>query len=182
MIKFGQNTLLSRFKKIFNACLSLGHYPKLWAEGYITLLHKSGDSTDPNNYRGITITSAIGKLFNSILNSRLDTFLIKNNIINDCQIGFTKKARTSDHMFIIKSIIDTYCHKKEGRVFACFVDFRKAFDTVVHSGIKVKLLEMCVGSKFYHVIKKMYSISKSCIRLKNTITDFFQCKSWCQTR
>lgn len=47
---------------------------------------------DPNNYRGLTITSAIDKLFNRIMNTRLDNFLIKNKIIDDCQIGFTKKG------------------------------------------------------------------------------------------
>jgi hypothetical protein len=48
-------------------------------------------------------------LFGSVLswyNERLDSFLRQNNIIDDCQIGFTRKARTSDHMFILKYIID----------------------------------------------------------------------------
>ena len=100
---------------------------------------------DPNNYRGITVTSAIGKVFNSVLNTRLDQFLQKNKIIHDCQLGFTKKARTSDHMFILKTIIDKYCNSKDGRVFACFVDFQKAFDTVIHTGIKLKLIDNWCG-------------------------------------
>jgi hypothetical protein len=82
--------------KIFNAYLSYGLYLTSWAQGYITPLHKSGDSNDANNYRGITITGAIGKLFNRIMNNRLDSFLEKNEIIDSCQIGFSKKARTSD--------------------------------------------------------------------------------------
>jgi hypothetical protein len=87
---------------------------------------------------------SVGKVFNSILNERLDSFLKQNNIIDDCQIGFTRKARTSDHMFILKCIIDQYCKTKDGRVFACFVDFQKAFDKVIHTGIKLKLLEIGV--------------------------------------
>jgi hypothetical protein len=53
-----------------------------------------------DNYRGISVTSALGKLFNSILNNRLDMFLEKHQIIDTCQVGFTKKARTTDHLFI----------------------------------------------------------------------------------
>jgi hypothetical protein len=53
-------------------------------------------ATDPNNYRGITITGAIGKVFNRVLSLRLDTFLQDHNIIHESQIGFTKKARTAD--------------------------------------------------------------------------------------
>ena len=174
MIKCSQNSLLLCYKKIFNACLATGIYPVAWAEGYVVPLHKSNDVYDPNNYRGLTITSSIGKLFNSVLNSRLDKFLAKNKIIDDCQIGFTKKARTSDHMFVLKTIIDKYCNAPCGRLFACFVDFRKAFDTVIHTGIKLKLLEIGVGTLFYKIIKNMYAVSKSCIKINNELTDDFQ--------
>lgn len=117
MIKNSQTTLLQCFMKTFNACLSNGTYPAQWSEGYITPLYKSKDMNDPNNYRGLTITSAIGKLFNRIMNTRLDNFLIKNKIIDDCQIGFTKKVQTSDHMFVLKTIIDKYCNNASGRVY-----------------------------------------------------------------
>jgi hypothetical protein len=53
---------------------------------------------------------------------------------NPSQIGFTKDSRPSDHMFVLKTLIDKYLHKKE-KLFACFVDFRKAFDTVAHTAI-----------------------------------------------
>jgi hypothetical protein len=173
MLKNGQSILLPSLKKIFNACLSSGRYPKICDDGYITTIHKANDIADPNNYRGITVTSAIGKVFNSILNTRLDDFLCKNKIINNCQIGFTKNARTSDHMFIIKCIIDKYCKTENGKVYACFVDFQKAFDTVIHTGIQIKLLSIGVGSKFYEIIKNMYEVSKSCVKLQNHITDYF---------
>lgn len=165
MIKNSQTTLLQCFMKTFNACLSNGTYP--------ALLYKSKDMNDPNNYRGLTITSAIGKLFNRIMNTRLDNFLIKNKIIDDCQIGFTKKARTSDHMFVLKTIIDKYCNNASGRVYACFVDFQKAFDKVIHCGIKLKLLEIGVGTRFYNIIKSMYAVSKSCIKINSKLTDSF---------
>ena len=173
MIKHGQCVLIPILSKLFNACLTTGHYPAAWAGGAIRVIHKSGAYSDPNNYRGITITSAIGKLFNTVLNERFDKFLAKNNIIHESQIGFTKKARTSDHMFILKSILESHCSDRNGRVYACFVDFRKAFDTVIHTGIKIKLLQTGVGSKFYNIVKNMYNTSTSCIRLKNGVTDSF---------
>jgi hypothetical protein len=51
---------------------------------------------------GISVTSALGKLFNSILDNRLDIFLEKLQIIDTCQAGFTRKTRTTDHLFILK--------------------------------------------------------------------------------
>ena len=84
MLKNGQSILLPSLKQMFNACLSSGRYPEICDDGYITTIHKANDITDPNKYRGITVTSAIGKGFDSILNTRLDDFLCKNKIINNC--------------------------------------------------------------------------------------------------
>jgi hypothetical protein len=53
------------------ACLVSGIYPEKWTEGYITPLYKANDMYDPGNYRGLTITSTNGKLFNHVLNQRL---------------------------------------------------------------------------------------------------------------
>jgi hypothetical protein len=75
MIRCSQSALIKCYKQIFNACLAHGIYPETWAEAYIISLFKSKDVDDPNNYRGLTITSAIGKLFNRTLNLRLDKFL-----------------------------------------------------------------------------------------------------------
>ena len=57
-------------------------------------------------------------------------------------------------------------------MLACFVDLRKAFDTVIYTGLKLKLLEIGVGTNFYNVIKNMYYVSKSGI--KNSSTQFFE--------
>ena len=126
MLKSGQSFLIPCFHKLFNNCFTMGYYPENWTHGYITPIHKGNDPSDPNNYRGITITNSLGKLFNRILDNRLTKFLDKHHVINDSQMGFTKKARTSDHMFILKTIIDKYCNNKGGRVFAYFVDFQKS--------------------------------------------------------
>jgi hypothetical protein len=72
--------------------------------GTITPIFKAENPKLPQNYRGITICNSIGKVFNSILNNRLDNFLIENDIIHENQIGFSKKSRTSDHIFVLKCI------------------------------------------------------------------------------
>ena len=93
MIKAGATILLPSLNKLFNLIFFSGYYPSSWAKGYITPIFKTGDNSDPDNYRGITVTSNIGKLFNMILNSRLDKFLEDDQIINNVQTGFTKKCQ-----------------------------------------------------------------------------------------
>ena len=58
-------------------------------------------------------------------------------------------------------------------MFACFVDFQKAFDKVIHTGIKLKLLEIGVSSRFYNIIKNMYSYS---VKINDKLTEFFATK------
>ena len=176
MLKNGQTQLIPCLVLLFNFCLANTCYPQSWAKGYISPIFKSGDPTDPNNYRGITITSNLGKLFNTILNNRLDKFLEQNNLIHTAQIGFTKHARTTDHCFILKTLVDKYCNTKEGRLYACFIDFQKAFDNVIHCGLKLKLLQLNIGSKFYETVKNMYIKSETCVKINNFLTSPFPIK------
>ena len=106
------------------------------------------------------------------MNVRLDNYLEKYSLIDKTQIGFTKHSRTSDHMFILKCLVDKYISVKGGKLYTCFVDFQKAFDSVIHAGIKFKLLKMGIGSKFYNIVKDMYSKSRSCIKVKEGLTNF----------
>ena len=76
--------------------------------GYISPVFKAGDIGDPNNYRRITVCSCLGKFFTLIITERLTKYLDEHNIIHNNQIGFRKGYRTSDHVFVLKSLIDIY--------------------------------------------------------------------------
>ena len=91
-----------------------------------------------------------------VLNARLDSFLEENQIINKVQICFTRKARTFDHMFVLKSLNDKYINSKGKKLYFCFVDFHKAFDTVIHPGLRVKFKELNIYGKFYDVLCSLY--------------------------
>ena len=53
------------------------------------------------------------------------------------QIGLTRGMRTSDHMFVLKTLYDKYTHLESKKFYSCFVHFRKAFDTVRHKELSV---------------------------------------------
>lgn len=137
MLKHGGYLMLNSLGKLFNFILNSGTFRQSWNESYLILLYKSGNRLDPSNYRGISITSNLGKLFNRIIHTRLLEFVKSMSLINENQIGFKENCRTSDHLFSIKTIIDRYKSKK---VYAAFIDLRKAFDTVWREGLFYKLL------------------------------------------
>ena len=166
--------LLLLYKKMFNLILSTGVYPTVWQLSTLTPIYKKGDKTDPNNYRGIAVSTSLSKLLSLILNNRLSAFLKENNIIPENQIGFQKGHRTTDHIFAIKTIIDKYLWKLNQRVYACFVDFKKAFDTIWRKGLIFKMLSNGIGGNFLNLIISMYSQVKYCIKCANGgLTDEF---------
>jgi hypothetical protein len=141
--------------------IQTGKYPSEWCTGHIVPIFKAGDNSEPKNYRGITISSCLGKLFSTIINERLVTFLNDNNLQCKEQIDFQKGKRTSDHALTLKTIIDYYklSHKK---VYTCFVDFRAAFDNIWHEGLIYKLSKLQVPIYTVQILKDMYSKILSC--------------------
>ena len=133
MLKCSKKGMRSLLLKLFNACLEHGTYP--WNCSLTTPLHKKGDKQNPDNYRAITIGSCLGKLFSSLLLQRLLDF--RNEVCPDYpnQLGFRAGAQCSDHILTLSTIIEKYVKRQKGRVFACFVDYRKAFDTVCRDAL-----------------------------------------------
>ena len=133
MVKDGGEVLHSCLLVIFNLML-VNHFPKQLSIGLITAVYKSGDKSDMSNYRGITVVSVIAKLFAMILDHRIAVWAEDEGIKAKGQAGFRKDFRTTDNIFVLKSLIDkqkqTRQGKASGKLYCCFVDFKKAFDTV----------------------------------------------------
>ena len=174
MLKYSQHVLLPILTKLFNLVLKCAIYPEKWAEGYIIPLYKNGNPLLKDNYRGITITSCLGKLFNAVMNVRLSNFSRETGKETMYQIAYNKDSRTSDHIFVLKTLIDKYVRNGKSRLYCCFVDFQKAFDCLNHKKLFSKLSKYGVNGNFYTLIKDMYKKSKVCIKGKNGRSSFFK--------
>jgi hypothetical protein len=62
------------------------------------------------------------------------------------------------HIFVLKCILEKYLKTDTKKLFVCFVDFHKAFDTVIHPGIRYKLIRNGINGLFYKIICNMYSV------------------------
>ena len=119
------------------------------------------------------MNSNLGKVLCSIINTRFIDFLNKHNVLSKSQIGFLPKHRTADHIYTLHTLIDKYVNQNKTNIFACFIDFQKAFDSIWHTGLLYKLLESGVGGKTYDIVKSMYTGNKCGIKIGNQRTDFF---------
>ena len=117
-----ENILLKLTRVIFSEHI----YPSKWDLSYIKPIYKKGKVSDPNNYRGLAIGSAFAKLFSLILLKRLEKYIHDKNLISPNQIGFMKGHCTSDHIFLLQTIIEEVVNKDKKKLYVAFIDFKKA--------------------------------------------------------
>ena len=135
--------------EFFNLILDTGILPASWTIGLITPIYKrKGDINDPDNYRGITLLSCLGKLFTMTINSRLNSYLEENQLLGEEQAGFREGYSTLDHIFSLHCIIELALSQKK-RLYCAFIDYRKAFDTVKRSSLWLKLLKHDIKGKVF---------------------------------
>ena len=83
---------------------------------------------------------------------------MKEKIINPVQIGFVENHRTKDHKFTLKSIISKHVSAtRQGRIYDCFVDFKKASDTVWHEVLVTELSKVNIDGQLLKLIDSLYS-------------------------
>ena len=161
---------------LFNACFKTGTMPDMWGKGIITPIVKdtSKELRDPGNHRGITIATAMYKLFCGILNGRLSKDMHENKYIVDNQNGFQKGRSTVDHLSTLTTIIESRKLMKM-ETFVAYIDFSKAYDRVNRQLLWKKLEAMGVTGRILQCIKGMYSNVSCKIKLRPDIsTDWFK--------
>ena len=115
-----------------------GTFPKILKVGKITPIFKKGDAQQFDNYRPISMLPIFGKIFEKLIYSRLYNFLISKNVIYDKQFGFRKNHSTSHAVnYSVNKILNEL--EKKNHVIGIFIDLSKAFDTIDHEKLLVKL-------------------------------------------
>jgi hypothetical protein len=104
--------------RLFNKVKEGKDFPTYWKIAIVCPIFKGkGKIREPGNYRGIALLSALGKIYSGMLAGGLRDWLINNRILSKFHAGFVINKRTTDNIFVIKSIIDKYLKVKRGRIY-----------------------------------------------------------------
>ena len=95
VIKIGKDAIKGHLVNLFNRILDTGKYPTLWSFGLIVPIHKRMIDPKSQNYRGITLLSALGKLFTSILNNQSSKKIKKKSKKKNQKLIRTDRIRRS---------------------------------------------------------------------------------------
>ena len=124
----------------------------------LAVIHKGSAKDDPDNYKGISISSCLSKLCSTVLYLRVLEVNESFSSINDKQIGFLKGYRTSDHILLIDTIIHEIVHKCKQRFkkgINANDDLKKAYDKVNGHALLCKLKSKGFSGKFLDIIEAM---------------------------
>ena len=151
----GDNTVVEALVLLFNYVFDKEVWPERWGKGVIFPLHKHDSRLDPSNYRPITLLSIVGKIFGSIVNTRLSIFSELTGTLADEQGGFRPHRGTPDQVFLLREVLAS--RKERGQpTFATYIDARKAYDTVWREAAYVRIYDSGVHGKLWRQLQAMH--------------------------
>ncbi|KAJ0171844.1 hypothetical protein K1T71_012607, partial [Dendrolimus kikuchii] len=156
---------------LFNLCLAHSYLPKSLMRTVVVpiIKNKTGDSSDKNNYRPISLATITAKVLDSVINSKLTR---KLNLI-DAQFGFRADLSTESAILSLKHTVRYYT-KRRTSVYACFLDLSKAFDLVAYDLLWNKLGDAGVPTDLVSILKFWYSNQTNQVRWAGTLSDEYR--------
>ena len=123
---------------IFSKSLEEGSLPSELLKANVSPIFKKGEKSDPANYRPISLTCILCKIFEHIVASNVVKHLDVNQILYDLQHGFRSKRSCETQLTML--IEEIHRNLKEGKqTDIILLDFSKAFDKVNHAMLILKL-------------------------------------------
>lgn len=168
---------LSFMVDLFNGCLKLGYFPSAWKLGKVIALPKPNKNIkDVKSYRPITLLSCIGKIFERVIQSQINDFLSKNDILINQQFGIRPGHSTTKQILRLSEEI-SFDFNRDLTSGMVMLDIEKAFDSVWHDGLLFKLIQLKFPIHLIKITQSFLVNRKSFIQIKDARSAFFDIKA-----
>ena len=135
------------------------------------------DATNPDYYRPIAILSTVRKIYEQILKKRLQQVLEEADFFSTSQAAYRLGHSTCDHLLVLQEIFFHYryaCGARPRPLYICFLDLRKALDTVLRKILFAKLGALGVSGKMFRAIVDLFTDTFASVRVGNFFSDQFE--------
>jgi len=131
-IKTCSSQLALPLTRLFQTSFDNAYLPPDWLRAYMCPIFKKGLASDPSNYRPIALTCIICKLMESVVKDQLLSFLLDHGLINKHQHAFMSRFSTNTNL--LECTFDWFVALAHSdSVDVIYIDFSKAFDSIVYS-------------------------------------------------
>ena len=142
--------------RVFRLLIKKGSFPRCWRSANVTAIPKGALTQVVANYRPISITPILSKIFERLLASKIVLFAESKGLIPAAQFAYRKNLGCADALLSVTHLLQRALDTgQEGRVVQ--LDFSAAFDRVSHSGILFKLKSLGVGGMLLSICKQFLS-------------------------
>ena len=171
-LKLGGPTICNVLKVLFDRIVKQKKIPDIFKSGIITPVYKKHNKPleDPNSYRRITVCSIIGKVFETIHLSKMNSIL--ENHQNCLQRGFTSNVPPTNAALLLTEAIAESKDKKK-QIYAAFIDASKAFDVVWHDSLLIRLFESGIVGNDWLLVHDWYQNLKSKVKWEDGLSVAF---------
>jgi len=153
--KHGGAEILFKLHQLILSVWKEERVPQDWKDASIILIFKKGNRKDCGNYRGISLLSIAGKILSRILLNRINMH-VAPVVLPESHCGFRGDRGTMDMIFCLRQTQEK-CIEQNMPLYAVFIDFTKAFDTVSRDGLWQVLTKFGCPAKFVNIVKSLHS-------------------------
>jgi hypothetical protein len=142
-----------------------------WKEARTVLIYKKGDRNDPRNWRPITMTNFLYRIYTCLMARAFQQMNVQYGIYANVQKGFIKKTKgCSEHAIMLNELFND-AKRKSKELIGTAIDFTNAFGSVPHELIMSALRQLNFPEWVREIIKDIYEDAKSTIEHMGNQTD-----------
>jgi len=156
---------------IFQQSFDTGQVREDWKLAVVSPIFKKGKKSDPGNYRPVSLTSVPCKIMEAMIKTELTKYLETTGIVSDCQHGFTKGRSCLTNLL---ETFEAWTRILEGGhgIDVVFLDFRKAFDSVSHKKLIMKLQAYGIDEKMINWIENYLTGKSMAVRVNGKLSSW----------
>ena len=146
-----------------NKVFSSSYIPVRWRAAEVVNIPKDGDPYVVNNYRGISLIEIPIKVVTAVVTRRVSSALECSGRLSDCQGGFRRNEEAMAHVVALYEMVSRRL-MLEKTTYLAFIDVKKAFDTVPHGAMLLKLGSMGIRGLCHAFFAGLYESSAVRVR------------------
>ena len=144
--------------------------PEYWRQTVLKLLYKKGDPLNTEKYRMIAVASAMGKLFNAILQRKYLQHCDRYNLLYNGQNGFRPGRSCVQHLITMFEVFEKV--REEGDTPHCFfLDLKAAFDRIDREQLYLKLKKWGCEPQLITYLRDMYAKTMVSPKIGEVVSD-----------